>query len=659
MVMDLRRTAFIEDWYLGQTDDTRARVQWFEAPADAAWYSDVTPFRSLDWWDGLPPIQARPGPINRRGGTYTKGNPIANYKGTGPPCGSASWWVNGIPPGTPKVPTDENGVPECCSNIASLTFHFVGSSPWQFVSFEPGIVVRQFAAGGNAFDQLTVRFTVPTLGTGALVASIASNVFPGGDKPIVTPAPGFHLVQEIWSGLQLTQQWLYPNAPSLQTFTFTVENETNNQPRFWSGIVATEVNNLYAGGIVDGEGQAFVFQPFTNPVVTYPLGYYWEVVITTEHLQDQPSSYATNPAFGYLVGFQGAWQLSVTARITNGDPRENVNVGADTWSVDNVLSFSMPGYVQPFWYLTFELEANSAFNFVGNSYIVPAFHDVLGDFTVAWDGGSLAGGAFTFTEALSISWHTQYLVPTTFSFTEGFTVGWVTQYLVPTTFAFTEAFTATFVGQAGGPTTDILNTPGSGTWTVPAGVTTLISVECTGGGAAGGSGLGAGGGGGGGGMAIASGVSVTPGHVYNIYVAFLTSTGGVNGDVTWFNTSGYLQAAGGNSTASGTGGAGGSGSGSALTTSFTGGSGANSVSPNGGGGGGAAGNTQNGHNGSGSTGATAVDYGGSGGNGSTTAGQPGSSGSSPGGGGGGKHQGSPGAGNTPGAGNQGEIRITF
>lgn len=125
----------------------------------------------------------------------------------------------------------------------------------------------------------------------------------------------------------------------------------------------------------------------------------------------------------------------------------------------------------------------------------------------------------------------------------------------------------------------------SGTWTVPAGITS-VTAECWGAGAGGNNGTGAGGGNGSGGGAYAKGaaIPVTPGNVLTVTVG-AGGTPGVSGGDSWFIASGTLDGGGGNSNGNG-----GTASGSALTLGYNGGNGIGHIGNNGGGGGGGAGN---------------------------------------------------------------------
>ncbi|MFV8322475.1 choice-of-anchor D domain-containing protein [Flavobacterium sp. LS2R12] len=176
----------------------------------------------------------------------------------------------------------------------------------------------------------------------------------------------------------------------------------------------------------------------------------------------------------------------------------------------------------------------------------------------------------------------------------------------------------------------------SGTFTVPAGVTSL-QVEAWGGGGKGGkktSGNSAYGGGGGGAYAKKL-ITVTPGTTYTVSVGIgsITQTTTAASD-SWFDNNTLILAKGGNSVSdnSTTGAAGGLSSSCIGDVRFSGGNGANGAT-NGGGGGSSAGTALNGTAATNSNGAIAPSGGGNGSSGSS--GSATISGSSPGGGGGG------------------------
>jgi hypothetical protein len=202
-----------------------------------------------------------------------------------------------------------------------------------------------------------------------------------------------------------------------------------------------------------------------------------------------------------------------------------------------------------------------------------------------------------------------------------------------------------------------ITTVGSGSWTVPAGITT-VTVYCWGGGGGGGGYYG--GGGGGGGCAIKA-LSVTPGNSvsYSVGAGGTSGSGsGGAGGTTWFKANDSSGCAatgggGGGGPAGGSGGSAGGGSGSYYDTMHMGGTGGSGVvfSNPGGGGGGGGSDTAGGNGGrpSGGAGGTGTYPGGKGGSSAN-----GWSGAVPGGGGSGKS----GTGNGN-VGSSGKIVITY
>jgi len=229
-------------------------------------------------------------------------------------------------------------------------------------------------------------------------------------------------------------------------------------------------------------------------------------------------------------------------------------------------------------------------------------------------------------------------------------------------------------------------TPGTFTWSCPAGITSILA-ECWGAGGGGGNGAGGNGGAGGGGGEYAAepALAVTPGNTYTFVIgaggsggpgSFSTrGTGGTAGAATTFTGDSKVVTAHGGGGGSGGGSKGSGGSGSSNTTHHPGGNGAAASGHFGGSGGGSsAGNGASGNNGSGSSGTP----GGNGGN-APTAGGPGGAGGQgatasqgnaatpglmpspgPGGGGGGGGYGSYNNYGKPGGGGQaGQVRVSF
>jgi hypothetical protein len=193
----------------------------------------------------------------------------------------------------------------------------------------------------------------------------------------------------------------------------------------------------------------------------------------------------------------------------------------------------------------------------------------------------------------------------------------------------------------------------SGSWTAPAGVTS-VQVECWGEGGKGANGIvfgSSGGGGGGGEYAKNTSVAVSAGGGYS----YTIGSGGSGTDTSFPGDAVTITAHHGGNGSGTSAGSGGSGSG--ATTHFSGGNGAAGAAgggSSGGGGGSSAGTAAVGGNASGSTGGTAPSGGGNGGGGGGSGGS-GSAGTAPGGGGGGGG----GNGGSLGAGAAGQITLTY
>ena len=200
----------------------------------------------------------------------------------------------------------------------------------------------------------------------------------------------------------------------------------------------------------------------------------------------------------------------------------------------------------------------------------------------------------------------------------------------------------------------VLDTPGTGTWTVPAGVTLLDSVGCIGAGNPGADGDPEGGNGGGGGAyAQTNNVAVTPGEICPFRVAQTDA-----GETTYLQHDTEIAIAEADSAHAYLH-LGGNAEDSTGDIKYSGGDGGNASTGTGGGGGGAAGATGDGTNGAdgdgfgGGAGGAGNDPGGSGGNGGGIA-ENASHSFAPGGGGGGG-----GMGGTGSAGQVGKIIINY
>ena len=208
-------------------------------------------------------------------------------------------------------------------------------------------------------------------------------------------------------------------------------------------------------------------------------------------------------------------------------------------------------------------------------------------------------------------------------------------------------------------------TPGTSSFTVPAGITS-VTVEAWGGGGSGGSVSTPGtpqSGGGGGGAYSKKTISVIPLATYTVVVgAGGTPASLIDGGDSYFDNTSTILAQGGkgaNGVINTTGGAGGAWVAANGDIGYSGGNGANGVlSSRGGGGGSSAGTASIGNNGSGATGGVAPSGGGSGGDGSPVNGSGSDSGEL-GGGGGGSRKGNGGANFPGGNGFRGQVIISW
>ncbi|MFV8442712.1 LamG-like jellyroll fold domain-containing protein [Flavobacterium sp. LB2P44] len=203
-------------------------------------------------------------------------------------------------------------------------------------------------------------------------------------------------------------------------------------------------------------------------------------------------------------------------------------------------------------------------------------------------------------------------------------------------------------------------TPGTTTFTVPAGITTL-QVETWGGGGKGGSRSTTGtSGGGGGGAYVKKTITVVAGSTYNLQVGSgsAAQTTPISSD-SWFLNTTTIIAKGGNSVADNiSNGVNGGGTGS-IGTLLVGGKGADGVTgKSGGGGGSSAGIFLAGNNATNASGAIAPNGGGKGGDAKSVSSGIGSVGLSPGGGGGGAYRTSDGT-SSGGNGSNGQLKITW
>lgn len=210
--MDVRRTCFVEPWFFGQGDDTAASVRWYVAPVGARCYPTFHAFGCLDWWDGLSPLAARPGPVQFERGTYDKGTTNPEFKGQSA-CGSVDWYQNGVPsPVPPSPPRDPSGYPFCCGNTAGGAFTITGSSDAEFAWFPAGLSISSLWTAYATSPPLNLFSPSVPLGPRCLVAGItaASSV---AASLTLTVQPGWQILQSKSVGVIAHWLCLYVGAP--------------------------------------------------------------------------------------------------------------------------------------------------------------------------------------------------------------------------------------------------------------------------------------------------------------------------------------------------------------------------------------------------------------------------------------------------------------
>lgn len=303
-------------------------------------------------------------------------------------------------------------------------------------------------------------------------------------------------------------------------------------------------------------------------------------------------------------------------------------------------------------YNTHSIGATSTIEYAGSAQSVAALNSsqTYGNLTLSGSGTKTFGGARTVQNTLSIA---SGVVANLGTFTHTAKILTLGGVLQPTGSHGSTSSPAIYQNNTYfAATSGIINVSNaqtfssSGTFTVPAGVTS-ITVQAWGGGGRGGSRTfgspdNTGFGGGGGGGYSRSVIGVTSGATYTVTVGAGSTSNATPGGDSWFDNNTVLLARGGSTVANNTttganGGAAGIGD-----VTRTGGKGANGGSANpGGGGGSSAGTDNNGSDGSGINGGVAPAGGGNGGNGGAINSNStnGTAGNTPGGGGGGAYRG--------------------
>jgi hypothetical protein len=667
MVMDLRRTMFRERWNFGEASDTIGDVVWFDAPPGALFYQGLTPFRSLDWIDLTDLPAPGPGPLHKRQSRYTKGKTIPGYTGKGPVCGPADWWVNGVPSPPPPAPNrDDNGVPECCSGVA--TGAAMWSSAWKLRcnSLAPVELCVQCGQASGLGGPATLSWTLTNRPNDTLM--VAFFWLPYAGK--MAPPPGdWELIDAQNFEYNLGYAvYLLPSVP--------VDYDPSADVFSWIG------DDVVAWSAVFSEAEGAATPP--ESPVRYLLGY------PPDEIPSQPVSWPESYGLGggALTVGEGVYIFAMLALYSESVPGYAVqwNFGASVWpgliglrpypcagiptqyftaliGCATIGATVFPPYAS--WTADFGLEWAGAPEAEGAAVWTA-------DFQLDWTGAAILSGAAAWTADFQLDWTGAAILPGAAAWTADFQLDWTGAAILPGAAAWTADFQldwtgAAIIGGAAAWTADLaldwtgaaiisgaaawtaafalawtgrVSFTGSTTYTPPSNWTALVQCWGGGGGAGTGSSLPAKGGGGGGGYSATT-------HTFTggVPIAITVGAGGAPGTAGGLSSvvaaaSTVALANGGSAAVTGTGGAGASTTGAVGSTTNGGGTGGTISGSAGGGGGGAGGSTATGGNASGATAGLGNDGGGNGGAGGATTGANGQPGVVPGGGGGGKGGGS-------------------
>jgi len=718
--MDLRRHATIDTIYMGEGDDTATQIEWYEAPSDAKTFEGETIFRSLDHWDGLPPIPPRPGMIPYKRGTYSKGETPAGYTGDGghvctpDGLGQASpMWVQGIPsPPPPPLNTDPDGVPDCCTaNVTGAVF-FTGAG-----QFTPATYYNPFAGLVSSAPILVTQpispntqYNFSTLGFIPNVIVAVFEFFPPNGPPLATPGVSSPFLGPFVTGT-LAVYILQPSDATVGILEFPGKPfDSNLQLKWqlgtyigWEVAPADTTAGFDVVQLATGSGTA-VDSGLSSPTkqffelalafavgpggMGYPysqgwadmnpngvLGNYWILgMLKLLNGQQQVEMSTTQYNGGdWLAGVLTLTCHSGAARALATFAGQGLFAATSSDQLFAAGNFSGTGSFRPAGQM-----GGSAAAFLGTGTLSPAGVAAIpaaaafsgtGTFSPASSGLISGAAAFSGTGAFSpassgvISGAAAFSGTGTFSPASSGLISGAAAFSGTGTFAAAGAGLLRGAAAFSGTGTFaaagqmVQTVTSSGTITIASGITQVLA-QCFGGGGGGSGshGSGLGAGGGGGGYGETL-CTVTPGHGYTATVGAAGSGGELSG-----TNGGNSSFAGdtGSATGSGGGGATTSGAGSGGTGSgtvhYTGGNGAVAGATFGGGGGSSAGTGSNGNNGSTSGSGGAAPTGGAAGGAGASSGN-GGNGVSPGGGAGGTAGTS--TTNHGGNGGAGQIILTF
>jgi hypothetical protein len=312
--MDLRRHASIDRCYFGKGDDTLGEITWYVAPDGAEWFTAPTVFRSLETWDGLPPIAERPGVIPYERGEWSNGRTIPGYTGKDHSCGEPSWYLEGLPSPPPPNPSrNPAGVPQCC-----LEDHF-GAAAWgintglNWTTFVSQLFVEQaefYLSTSNSPFLFWQKQTTP----GTLHFVWVVGFFPNVNH-VNYSLPGYQRIFTDTNGKFAAAAFIRPNAPSEGTFVPSggyykgplLDTGVNNNSGVFVGTL--ELRGADQANPLDVLVHAKGVGPNANtPLTPLPINPY-ELVIATWGGGFPFSPYEWLPS-NFLVGAGWTWEIT-------------------------------------------------------------------------------------------------------------------------------------------------------------------------------------------------------------------------------------------------------------------------------------------------------------------------------------------------------------
>lgn len=111
--MDLLRSCYVGYMNFGDGAANPYKVKWYFTPPQAPYFPTFHLFGSRNWdSQGLAMIGAGEPPLSPQ--TYSRGSIPGNPVDPDTICGQIDWFVDQVPPGTPPLQLNGEGLPMCC-----------------------------------------------------------------------------------------------------------------------------------------------------------------------------------------------------------------------------------------------------------------------------------------------------------------------------------------------------------------------------------------------------------------------------------------------------------------------------------------------------------------------------------------------------------------